>query len=207
MFQLTTGTAKHPTAGGVPNNYYIPCSGDVSTVLRRRNGHYAISTFRRSTPRTSTSPTATTIINSKHTLSTKYFYTHNPYTTFLGQGGGNLPGTPEDVLFGNHAAVAKLTSLVTTNFVNEARVSFQQNVNPATVAVPPGGCPDADKLPAPYGCGSPNELGMQSEVPNFYEPPSFLNVGTRIQHVRRSAARQGPDEPAAGGGPDFLVAR
>ena len=175
MFQLTTGTPKHPTAGGVPNNYYIPsaisdpqfckaglCNFSIPAIYTENqyvaNGDY--------------------VFNSKNTLSTKYFYTHNPYTTYLGQGGGNLPGTPENVLFGNHAAVAKLTTLVTNNFVNEARVSFQQNVNSAAVAVPPGGCPDADKLPAPYGCGSPNELGMQSQVPNFYEPPSFLNVGS-----------------------------
>ncbi|MGO9590114.1 MAG: carboxypeptidase regulatory-like domain-containing protein [Candidatus Acidiferrales bacterium] len=177
MFQLTTGTAKHPTAGGVPNNYYIPspvsdpqfcndatgiCNFSIPAIYTENqyvaNGDY--------------------VINSKNTFTAKYFYTHNPYTTYLGQGGGNLPGTPEGVLFGNHAAVAKLTTLVTNTFVNEARVSFQQNVNAATVAVPPGGCPDEDNLPKPYGCGSPNELGMQSEVPNFYEPESFLNVGT-----------------------------
>lgn len=181
MFQLTTGTAKNPTAGGVPNNYYIPspisdpqfcpqvagvptgiCNFSIPAIYTENqyvaNGDY--------------------VFNNKNTLSTKYFYTHNPYVTYLGQGGGNLPGTPEDVLFGNHAAVAKLTTLVTSTFVNEARVSFQQNVNAAAVTVPPGGCPDADTLPKPFGCGSPNELGMQSEVPNFYEPPSFLNVGT-----------------------------
>jgi len=181
MFQLTTGTPKNPRAGGVPNNYYIPapisdpqfcpqvdgvptgiCNFSIPAIYTENqyvaNGDY--------------------VFNSKNTLTTKYFYTHNPYVTYLGQGGGDLPGTPEDVLFGNHAAVAKLTTLVTNTFVNEARVSFQQNVNAATVAVPPGGCPDQDNLPKPYGCGSPNELGMQSEVPNFYEPPSFLNVGT-----------------------------
>ncbi|MDE3110421.1 MAG: carboxypeptidase regulatory-like domain-containing protein, partial [Acidobacteriota bacterium] len=177
VFQLTTGTAKNPRAGGVPNNYYIPsprsdpqfcddatgiCNFSIPAIYTENqyvaNGDY--------------------VFSSKNTLSTKYFYTHNPYITYLGQGGGNLPGTPEDVLFGNHAAVAKLTTLVTNAFVNEARVSFQQNVNAATVTVPPGGCPGADNLPKPYGCGSPNELGMQSEVPNFYEPPTFLNVGT-----------------------------
>ncbi len=177
MFQLTTGTPKHPTAGGVPFNYYIPspasdpqfcndstgvCNFSVPAIYTENqyvaNGDYQI--------------------NSKNSLTTKYFYTHNPYTTFLGQGGGGLPGTPENVLFGNQAAVLKLTTLVTSTFVNEARVSYQQNENAAAVAVPPGGCPDADNLPAPYGCGSPNELGMQSEVPNFYEPESFLNVGT-----------------------------
>ncbi len=176
MFQLTTGTAKNPTAGGVPNNYYIPspvsdpqfcnvsgvCDFNIPAIYTENqyvaNGDY--------------------VFNSKNTLSTKYFYTHNPYTTFLGQGGGNLPGTPEGVLFGNHAAVAKLTTLVTSNFVNEARVSFQQNVNGATAAVPPGGCPNEGTLSGLDRCGSPDQLGMLSEVPGFYEPPTFLNVGT-----------------------------
>jgi len=181
MFQLTTGTPKHPTAGGVPNNYYIPSTISDPQFCPQVSGvPTGICNFSIPAIYTENQYVANGdyVFNSKNTLSTKYFYTHNPYTTYLGQGGGDLPGTPENVLFGNHAAVAKLTTLVTSTFVNEARVSFQQNVNGATVAVPPGGCPDADKLPAPYGCGSPNELGMQSEVPNFYEPPSFLNVGT-----------------------------
>lgn len=177
LFQLTTGTAKNPTAGGVPNNYYIPspvsdpqfCNGVTGVcdfnipAIYTENQYVANGDY---------------VFNSKNTLSTKYFYTHNPYTTFLGQGGGDLPGTPEGVLFGNHAAVAKLTTLVTTNFVNEARVSFQQNVNAATVAVPPGGCPRESTLTGLDRCGSPDQLGMLSEVPGFYEPPSFLNVGT-----------------------------
>ena len=181
MFQLTTGTPKHPTAGGVPNNYYIPSAISDPQFCPQVDGvPTGICNFNIPAIYTENQYVANGdwIINSKHTLSTKYFYTHNPYTTFLGQGGGDLPGTPEKVLFGNHAAVVKLTSLVTSNLVNEARVSFQQNVNAAAVTVPPGGCPDADNLPAPFGCGSPNELGMQSEVPNFYEPPAFLNVGT-----------------------------
>ncbi len=167
LFQLTTG----PTAG-VPANYYIPspvsypkfcdasgtCNFDIPAIYSEKqfvaNGDY--------------------VFNSKNTLSTKYFYTHNPYTTYLGQAGGDLPGTPEGVLFGNHNAVAKLTTLVTSNFVNEARVSFQQNVNAATVIVPPGGCPSA----AEKNCGSPAQLGMQGLVPGFFEGPSFLNVGT-----------------------------
>jgi hypothetical protein len=171
IFQLTTGKT-----GGVPNNYYIPspvsypqfcsaggtCNFDIPAIYTENqyvaNGDY--------------------VFNSKNTLTTKYFYTHNPYTTFLGQAGGNLPGTPEGVLFGNHAAVLKLTTLVTSNFVNEARVSFQQNVNAATVAVPPGGCPMEGKLTAPFGCGSPQQLGMQPLVNNFFEPPSMLNVAT-----------------------------
>lgn len=182
MFQLTTGTAKNPTAGGVPNNYYIPapstypqfCNNDPASAL------YGVCNFSIPAIYTENQYVANGdyVINAKHTFSAKYFYTHNPYTTYLGQTGGNLPGTPEDVVFGNHAAVAKLTSIVTNNFVNEARVSFQQNVNLATVTVPPGGCPGAGTFGKFVGCGSPSQLGMASEVPGFYEPPSFLNVGT-----------------------------
>jgi len=169
IFQLQTGKI-----GGVPNNYYIPspitypqfcdaggaCNFNIPAIYTENqyvaNGDY--------------------VFNSKNTLTTKYFYTHNPYTTFLGQGGGDLPGTPEGVLFGNHNAVAKLTTLVTSTFVNEARVSFQQNVNAATVAVPPGGCPAAGSFKGNEGCGSPDQLGMVPLVPGFYEPPTFLNV-------------------------------
>jgi len=177
MFQLTTGTPKNPTFSGVPYNYYIPSPKSDPQFCNDATGlcNFAVPAIYTENQYVANGDY---VFNSKNTLSTKYFYTHNPYTTALGEGGGDLPGTPQYILFGNHAAVAKLTTLVTTTFVNEARVSFQQNVNAATVAVPPGGCPDAGSLPAPYGCGSPNELGMQSEVPNFYEPETFLNVGT-----------------------------
>jgi Carboxypeptidase regulatory-like domain len=177
MFQLTTGSAKNPTAGGVPNNYYIPAASSDPQFCNQTTGvcNFSIPAIYTENQYVANGDY---VFNSKNTLSTKYFYTHNPYTTFLGQGGGNLPGTPEAVLFGNHAAVAKLTTLVTNTFVNEARVSFQQNVNAAAVAVPPGGCANEGHLTLPEGCGSPAQLGMISDVPGFYEPPSFLNVGT-----------------------------
>ncbi len=66
----------------------------------------------------------------------RYFYTHNPQLDTLGQGGGWLPGTPVTAVWGNQTAVLKLTSLVTNNFVNEARISFQRNVAIGTQAMP-----------------------------------------------------------------------
>jgi len=171
IFQLQTGKIA-----GVKNNYYVPspiaypqfcnaagtCNFDIPAIYTENqyvaNGDY--------------------VFSSKNTLSTKYFYTHNPYTTYLGQGGGDLPGTPEHILFGNHNAVAKLTTLVTSTFVNEGRVSYQQNENGATAAVPPGGCPGAGTFGGLIGCGSPQRLGMVPLVPGFYEPPTFLNVGS-----------------------------
>ncbi len=102
------------------------------------------------------------VINSKQTLAMRYFYSHNPQDLFLGQNGGNLPGTPENVIFGNHDAVLKLTSIVTNNFVNEARISFQRNVNSATVSMPPG--------------GTPAGLGITPSNPGFGEPPTMILI-------------------------------
>ena len=159
IFQLQGGV---PTSDSSPS-YYIPNPGSVPKFCDGISGvcNFAIPAIYTENQYVANGDW---VINSKQTLSTKYFYTHNPYTTFLGQGGGNLDGTPENILFGNHAAVVKLTSLVTNNFVNEARVSFQQNVNAATVSMPPG--------------GTPQELGMQPLVQGFFEPPTFLNVAT-----------------------------
>jgi Carboxypeptidase regulatory-like domain len=159
IFQIQGGVK---TTDGSPN-YYIPNPASVSNFC---DGTSGVCNFDIPAIYTENQYVANSdwVINSKETLSTKYFYTHNPYVTFLGQAGGNLDGTPENILFGNHAAVLKLTSLVTNNFVNEARVSFQQNVNAATISMPPG--------------GTPQELGMQPLVQGFFEPPSFLNIAT-----------------------------
>lgn len=169
IFQLTTGANA-----GVPNNYYIPapssdpqfcnaagtCNFTVPAIYHENqyvaNGDY--------------------IISSKHTLTTKYFYTANPQTLFLGQAGGDLPGTPVFTPWGNHAAVAKVTSLLSSSFVNEARVSYQRNNGGASVSVPPGGCPNEGKLTGLVGCGSPSQLGLQPLVPGFYEGPSIIDV-------------------------------
>jgi hypothetical protein len=169
IFQLQTGKGA-----GVPDNYFIPapssdpqfcnaggaCNFTVPAIYSENqyvaNGDY--------------------IINSKHTLTTKYFYTANPQTLYVGQGGGDLPGTPEKTPWGNQAAVAKLTSLLSSTFVNEARVSYQRNNGGATVAVPPDGCPNQGKLTGLQGCGSPSQLGLQPVVPNFYEPPTIIDV-------------------------------
>ena len=166
IFQLTDGTGA-----GVPNNYYIPspssdpqfCSATTGVcnftvpAIYHENQYIANGDY---------------VINSKHTLSTKYFYSANPQTLYMGQAGGDLPGTPELTPWGNQAAVAKLTSILTNNFVNEARVSWQRNNGGASVVVPPGGCPTASAK----NCGSPDQLGMQPLVPGFYEPPTIIDI-------------------------------
>lgn len=166
MFQLTTGSGA-----GVKNNYYIPapssdpqfcnagtgfCNFSVPAIYNENqyiaNGDY--------------------IINSKNTLSTKYFYQGAPQTLYLGQTGGDLPGTPVSTPWGNQSALLKLTSLVTSNFVNEARISYQRNDASASIVVPPGGCPTASAA----NCGTAAALGMQQVPSNFFEPPTIIDV-------------------------------
>lgn len=105
------------------------------------------------------------LINSKETLSTRYLYTHNPQVDTLN---GDIPGTPETVVWGNHDAVLKLTSIVTNNLVNEARISFQRNVAKASNSYP------ADSTPA--------DLGIGSLSPSQPLPPTILILAQGIPH-------------------------
>jgi hypothetical protein len=75
------------------------------------------------------------LISSKNTLAMRYFYTHDPQLITLN---GFLPGTPTHETYANTDAVLKLTTIVTNNFVNEVRGSFQRNLAEATDSMPPG---------------------------------------------------------------------
>ena len=70
------------------------------------------------------------LINSKETLSTRYFYSRehqsNGVNCLISQT-TCLPGSGQDDHFNNTAAVLKLTSLLTNTLVNEAHMSFQRN--------------------------------------------------------------------------------
>jgi len=175
IFQLQTGKGA-----GVPNNYYIPAPSSDPQFCAPALAEATSQTCNFTVPAIYSEnqyvANGDYIINNKHTLTTKYFYTANPQTLYVGQGGGDLPGTPEKTPWGNQAAVAKLTSLVTSNFVNEARISYQRNNGGATVSVPPDGCPNQGKLTGLQGCGSPSQLGLQPVVPGFYEPPTIIDI-------------------------------
>jgi hypothetical protein len=166
LFQLTTGSTA-----GVKSNYYLPspssdpqscdattgeCNFSVPAIYNENqyvaNGDY--------------------VINSKNTLSTKYFYQAAPQTLFLGQAGGYLPGDPVKTPWGNQAAVMKLTSTVTNTFVNEARISYQRNNGSATIGVVPGGCPTASS----FNCGSAAALGIQQFPSSFVQPPTIIDI-------------------------------
>jgi hypothetical protein len=97
------------------------------------------------------------IINSKNTLAARFFYSRNPQLTTLS---GDLPGTPQSNYYSNINSLLKLTTLVSNNFVNEARVSFQRLFAEGSQSVPTG---------ASYA-----NLGMTSSTPSsasLVQPP------------------------------------
>ena len=73
------------------------------------------------------------IINSKQTLSGRYIYETDPLAANFPavnalEPGNALPGNPTSTTKTNHAALLKLTSLLSPNLVNEARISYQRYV-------------------------------------------------------------------------------
>ena len=108
----------------MPNgNYYIPSSpsGTYSTATFIDPSIYSEEQYLGNVDY---------LLSAKHTLSARYFYS----TEHQSQGfnclispNTCLPGAGQDDIFNNTAAVLKLTSILTNNLVNEARMSFQRN--------------------------------------------------------------------------------
>ena len=73
------------------------------------------------------------IINSKNTLSVRYDYETDPLTATTPVVNATLAstdllGNPATTTKSDHSAIVKLTTIVTSNFVNEARISYQRYV-------------------------------------------------------------------------------
>jgi hypothetical protein len=119
--------------GGFNNGYYIPSVRyDASGVpfCDVASGACAV-------PTTISQPTIADedqfmintdyVLSSKHTLTEKYFFSKDPQTqSFSCILSGCYPGAPEDAHYGAQSLVGRLTSVVTSNFVNEATLSFQR---------------------------------------------------------------------------------
>ena len=72
------------------------------------------------------------LINGKHTVSGRYMYSADPTTAPFHCGIANgpvascVPGAPVTFSYPDHAAVLRLTSVLSSHFVNEARISYQR---------------------------------------------------------------------------------
>ena len=95
------------------------------------------------------------VINLQNTLSGRFFYTRDP--KIIPMGYVNLPGNPQTDFHSNHNVVAKLTTSVRNNLVNEARFSYQRNWGDVYDDVIAG--------------ASPAELGISNPIPDQDLPP------------------------------------
>jgi hypothetical protein len=75
------------------------------------------------------------ILSPKHTLSEKFFTSSDPqdqsFNCFITAGNCN-PGAPVNAKYTNYVAQLKLTSVLTSNLVNEARVAYHRDVEDNT---------------------------------------------------------------------------
>jgi hypothetical protein len=99
------------------------------------------------------------LINAKHTLAARYFYTRDPQIQTLG---GLLPGSPSDLYYSNTNAVLKMTSLLTNSFINEVRGSMQRNLSVQNAAAPPG--------------ATNTSLGITPMTPGVEPPPGIILI-------------------------------
>jgi hypothetical protein len=73
------------------------------------------------------------IINSKNTLHERYLYQSDPEVqSFDCLLGDCNPGSPADVVYLSHTGTLRLTSTITNNLINDARFTFQRNLEDAT---------------------------------------------------------------------------
>ena len=96
------------------------------------------------------------VMNSKHTLSGRWFTTKDPQVIPLN---GQLPGAPTTILFSNTYSVLKMTSVLSNSLVNEGRISYQRNLS-------------AQNAPAPPNSDN-SILGITPMSPGVTKPPAF----------------------------------
>ena len=73
-----------------------------------------------------------------------------------------MPGSPSILYYSNTNAVAKLTSLVNSSFINEVHGSFQRNLSVQNAAAPPGATNES--------------LGITPMTPGVHPPPGIILI-------------------------------
>ncbi|HVB88503.1 MAG TPA: carboxypeptidase regulatory-like domain-containing protein [Candidatus Dormibacteraeota bacterium] len=131
---LLRQTEKIPQAqGGYNNGYYIP------SLLYNSSGlpFCDVASGACGAPTTISQPTIANedqfmintdyVLSPKNTLTQKYFFSKDPQTqSFSCIVTGCYPGAPEDAHYGSQSLVVRLTSVLSSNVVNEVYGSFQR---------------------------------------------------------------------------------
>jgi len=132
-------------------NYYIPGSttGQVQNVLYSQPAKYTENQY---------VANVDLLATAKHSLAGRFFFTRNPQEI---TSGGQMPGWKNTPVYTNINSAVKLTSVLTPNFINEARASFQRNVSAAS-----------DTLPY-----TNQQIGLKGMIPEQTLPPVMIIFG------------------------------
>jgi hypothetical protein len=173
----------------LPNgNYYIPGSGTSGTVSRLfsfpakftedqyiANGDYL--------------PTA------KDTVQMKYMFTNDPFA-YTGNNGafGELPGRVETDRRSNTSALLRWTRILSTSFLNEARISFQRVLQDGTEVVPYTAQQVGIKPLIDAACCNGTTLGSYTHPPRMDIGGTFIVGGDRVPQFAPSNQTQWADQ-------------
>ncbi|MGH9687249.1 MAG: carboxypeptidase regulatory-like domain-containing protein [Candidatus Acidiferrales bacterium] len=177
--------AKGVTKGGYNNGFYFAsapqscglagCTLAISDPTRvSENQYIANSEY---------------VINSKHSLYVRYMYQRDPedetFNCFILVNNCN-PGAPINAYYGNHVASLELQSVLTPNFVNQARFSFhrdvENNTDPNasinTCSLPNGGA-IVPLVNNGAPCGTISTPALAKRFSEMEEPPmlDILGIG------------------------------
>jgi len=140
-------------------NYYIPISGSnaIRNVTYSQPAKYTDNQY---------IGNVDWLASSKHTLAGRFFYTRNPREQALGgttglPPGHQLPGWQNEQFYSNLFTSIKLTSVLTTSFINEPRISFHRNISK-----------QSDTLPY-----TNQQIGLKGMIPEQTLPPVILIFG------------------------------
>ncbi len=99
------------------------------------------------------------LINSKNTLAMRYFFTEDPTQTPFSI--STIPGTPSSSYYANTDSSIKLTTLISSTFINELHASVERNIANGHDT-------------APY---TNQQVGITGIVPQETLPPATIVVG------------------------------
>jgi Carboxypeptidase regulatory-like domain len=116
------------------------------------------------------------VINSKNTLQERFLYQEDPqvqqFDCLLGDCN---PGSPADVLYQSWTGTLRLTTILTSNLINEARFTFQRNLENATDPNPLMACnlPNGGSIIPLNNDGQPCSANVPLPIADFGIVPSI----------------------------------
>ena len=170
-------------------SYYIPGSGTSGTVTRQYNYPAKFSEDQYIA-------NVDYVVSAKNTLQMKYMFTKDPYE-YTGQPNpqfSELPGRVETDNRSNTSAILRWTSIVTSNFLNEARGSFQRVLQDGTETVPYTAQQVGIKPLIDITCCNGTTLGTYTHPPRIDIGGAFIIGGDRVPQFAPSNQLQWADQ-------------